>query len=77
MEGVPAGLPVRAEEINLEPPIPLDRLVLMTFAMSNGVGLGKLLEPEAFSDELYGEMLMLLFTGLRAQAKARENPSAQ
>ena len=63
---------VRAEEMNIEPPIPLERLVLMTFAMSDGVALGKLLEPETFSDELYGSMLTILFTGLRALVEAED-----
>jgi AcrR family transcriptional regulator len=63
---------VRAEEMNVEPPIPLERLVLMTFAMSNGAALGKLLEPETFSDELYGSMLTILFTGLRALVEAED-----
>jgi AcrR family transcriptional regulator len=49
-----------------EPPVPLDKLALMTFAMVNGMALEKMLEPEAVDDELYGTMLMIFFTGLRA-----------
>lgn len=48
------------------PPVPLDRLVLMTFAMVNGMALEKMLEPELVDDELYGTMLMIFFAGLRA-----------
>jgi AcrR family transcriptional regulator len=56
---------VRAEEYGVEPPIPLERLTLMTFVMSTGIALQKLLEPERVSDELYGEMLAIFFAGLR------------
>jgi AcrR family transcriptional regulator len=47
------------------PPVPLDRLALMTFAMVNGMALEKMLEPDLVDDELYGTMLMIFFTGLR------------
>lgn len=47
------------------PPLPLDKLTLMTFAMVNGMALEKMLEPDAVDDELYGTMLMIFFTGLR------------
>jgi AcrR family transcriptional regulator len=47
------------------PPIAVDRLALMTFAMVNGMALEKMLEPELVDDELYGTMLMIFFAGLR------------
>ncbi len=47
------------------PPLPLDKITLMTFAMVNGMALEKMLEPDAVDDELYGTMLMIFFTGLR------------
>lgn len=47
------------------PPLPLDKVALMSFAMVNGMALEKMLEPEAVDDELYGTMLMIFFTGLR------------
>jgi AcrR family transcriptional regulator len=59
----------RVEEVD-EPPIPLDKLALMTFAMVNGMALEKMLEPDAVDDELYGSMLMIFFTGLRTLAEA-------
>jgi AcrR family transcriptional regulator len=48
-----------------EPPLPLDRIALMSFAMVNGMALEKMLEPDLVDDELYGTMLMIFFTGLR------------
>jgi hypothetical protein len=47
------------------PPVPLERIALMTFAMVNGMALEKMLEPDAVDDELYGTMLMIFFAGLR------------
>jgi AcrR family transcriptional regulator len=55
---------VRAQEYGIEPPIPLDRLALMTFTMSIGVGLDKLLEPDRVPEDLHGEMLGIFFAGL-------------
>jgi AcrR family transcriptional regulator len=48
-----------------DPPFPLHKLALMSFAMVNGMALEKMLEPDAVDDELYGTMLMIFFTGLR------------
>lgn len=59
----------RAKEIDVEPPIPLAELALMTFVMANGVALERLLEPEAVPDDLYGTMLEIFFTGLGAMAE--------
>jgi hypothetical protein len=56
----------------MEPPVPLEEISLMTFAMAKGVALEKLLEPEAIDDELYGTMLMIFFTGLRTLAEERQ-----
>ena len=60
----------RAERDGLGVPIPFEKISLMTFAMAKGVALEKLLEPEAIDDELYGTMLMIFFTGLRALSEA-------
>ena len=43
----------------------------MTFAMANGFALEKLLEPDAVPDDLYGTMLTIFFTGLRAWPRTR------
>jgi AcrR family transcriptional regulator len=48
-----------------DPPLPLDKIALMSFAMVNGMALEKMLEPDMVDDELYGTMLMIFFTGLR------------
>ena len=48
----------------------------MTFAMANGVALEKLLEPEAVPDDLYGTMLVVFFTGLRALAETSASAAA-
>ncbi|MGZ4203060.1 MAG: TetR/AcrR family transcriptional regulator [Thermoleophilaceae bacterium] len=72
---VSAALQDRAERDGISPPLPLEQISLMTFAMAKGVALEKLLEPEVVDDELYGTMLMIFFTGLRTLAEASA-PSA-
>jgi AcrR family transcriptional regulator len=59
----------RAGEVGLTPPIPFEQVSLMTFAMAHGIALEKLLEPEVVPDELFGTMLLVFFTGLRALAE--------
>ena len=61
---------IRAEEYGIDPPIPLERLTLMTFSLATGIGLMNLVEPEGVPDDLYGEMLSVLFLGLRARAES-------
>ncbi len=64
--GVAEVFAVGAAELGVEPPVEVERLARMTFAMANGFALERLLEPEAASEESYGAMLGIFFTGLRA-----------
>jgi AcrR family transcriptional regulator len=50
------------------------RLGLVIAALGNGLALEKLVDPDAVPDELYGDMLALIFEGLAALA--RESPGA-
>ena len=56
---------------DIEPPVPVEQVALMTFAMANGFALEQLLEPEAVEDGVYSSMLLVFFTGLRALAEQR------
>jgi AcrR family transcriptional regulator len=67
----------RVEELGVEPPVPVEDIALMTFAMANGIAFEKLLEPDAVSEELYGTMLMIFFTGLRALVEGGEEVAPQ
>jgi AcrR family transcriptional regulator len=58
----------RASELGIEPRLPADQVAMMTFAMANGVGLERLLEPEAVDDDLFPAMLATFFAGLNPQA---------
>jgi AcrR family transcriptional regulator len=60
-----------------EPPLPLDKIALMTFAMANGMALEKMLEPDAVDDELYGTMMMVFFTGLRTLVEESSGAAAR
>ena len=48
-----------------------ERLGLVIGALGNGLALEKLVDPEAVPDELYGDMVVLIFEGMAALA--REN----
>ena len=64
-------------ELGIEPPVPLEQIALMTFAMANGFALEQLLEPEAVPDDLFGEMMVTFFTGLRARAGVPPRPAGR
>jgi AcrR family transcriptional regulator len=55
----------RLERLDVDAPVALDKLALMTFAMANGVALEQLLEPDVVDAELFATMLMVFFAGLR------------
>jgi AcrR family transcriptional regulator len=54
----------RGEEHGVTSPIPLERLTLITFAITMGFALDRLLEPDAAAPELHGEALSIFFAGL-------------
>jgi AcrR family transcriptional regulator len=56
----------RAAELGVRPTVDVESLARMIFAMANGFALERLLEPEETSEESYGAMLAIFFTGLRA-----------
>jgi AcrR family transcriptional regulator len=57
------------EQAGVEPPLPLEQVSLMTFAMANGFALEKLLEGDAVPDDLYATMLSVFFAGLQTMAE--------
>jgi AcrR family transcriptional regulator len=66
---VAAALQARAEPLTATAGIPPERVAMMTCAMSNGFALEKLLDGDAVPDDLLGEMLMVLFAGIKALAE--------
>jgi AcrR family transcriptional regulator len=56
----------RAAELGVRPTVDAESLARMIFAMANGFALERLLDPEGVSEESYGAMLAIFFTGLRA-----------
>jgi AcrR family transcriptional regulator len=61
----------RANESGVSSPVPLERLALMTFAISTGITTCMLLEPEEFGDELHGDLLAIFFVGLQKLGEDR------
>jgi AcrR family transcriptional regulator len=70
-EALAAAFTRACEANGIEPPLPVEQMAVMTFAMANGFALENLLEPEAVDDGLFSAMLLALFTGLRALADQR------
>ncbi len=66
MERVAKIFEQRAKELDWVPPMSALDAAEMVFAMSKGIALQKLLDPESVSEELYGTMLMTFFSGLRS-----------
>ena len=53
----------RAAELGASSEVPVDRLVVMFFAMAKGVAITRMLEPEAADDALFGDMMALAVRG--------------
>jgi AcrR family transcriptional regulator len=61
----------RVERLDgVAPPLALEQVALMTFAMANGIALEQLLEPDVVDEQLFATMLMVFFAGLRALSEA-------
>jgi AcrR family transcriptional regulator len=58
----------RAEAGGFDPGVPFDQLATMVFAMANGVGFERLVEPEAVPDDLFSTMLELFTLGAANRA---------
>jgi AcrR family transcriptional regulator len=72
-EGIARILTRRAEELGVRLPLAEQKVALMTFAMANGLALERMLEPEAVSEELFGQMLAIFFAGLRTLAQEADS----
>lgn len=66
-EIVGAGAAARGIELN---PEQLERLGTFVNALANGLALERLVDPAAVPDELFGDLLVLIFDGLEALAGA-------
>ena len=64
--GIAALFERRLRELGLQSPVSPETLALMTFAMANGFALERLLEPDDAPEDLFGDMLVILFAGVRA-----------
>jgi AcrR family transcriptional regulator len=64
------GAAQRGIELNHEQS---QRLGVMVTALGNGLALEKLVDPDAAPDELFGDLLILIFHGLGALASSQAN----
>jgi AcrR family transcriptional regulator len=54
----------RTKAYGIEPPVPIDRIVRMVIAMTDGWVLWQLLEPDAVDDELFESMMEIFTVGI-------------
>jgi AcrR family transcriptional regulator len=66
-ERMAAILEQRATAVGVEPAIPVERVALMLFAMTNGVAFERLVEPDAVPDDLLGAMTELVARAARGE----------
>ena len=67
-ETVAAALRERAEQLGIDPTVPIDQVAQMAGAMAAGFAVERLLEGDQIPDEMFGTMLLVFFAGLRALA---------
>jgi AcrR family transcriptional regulator len=63
------GFEAHSETIGGEPPLPAEQVAAMTYAMADGFALARLLEPESVSEDMFGTMLAVFFTGLESMTR--------
>jgi AcrR family transcriptional regulator len=54
-----------SDELEVEPPIPIDQIAFANYCMANGFLIEQMLDPE-LDDEIYGTMTLVFFRGLGA-----------
>jgi hypothetical protein len=64
----------RAERLGIEPAVPLADVATMAFAMTNGMALEQMVEPETRPEAVYPEMMAIFFSGLRDRASTPQRP---
>lgn len=65
---ITAALRARADELGIDPSVPVEQVGQMTGAMAAGFAVERLLDGDEVPDELFGTMLLVFFAGLRALA---------
>ena len=63
------GLAAHTDTIGGTPPIPVEQVAMMTYAMADGFALARLLEPEDAPEDLFATMLAIFFTGLATMTR--------
>ena len=67
----------RFEAYGVEPPIPIDRMVRMVIAMTDGWALWRMIEPGDVDDEMYESLMEVFTVGIGAMAGLLEQPKAE
>ena len=62
---IPGVIEERLDALGLESPVSIDKLAMIFFALGSGFNYEKLLDPEAVPDQLFGDALALMLSGLK------------
>ncbi len=65
---VAAALELQATSLGLTSPFPPEQIAEMTCAMAHGVAVERLIEGDDLPEDLFGNMLLIFFAGLRTLA---------
>jgi len=60
-----------ADQLGVPMPFPEDQLAVVLFAVSNGLGFEAGIDPDAVPDELFGQLLGLIFRDFLAAVQAK------
>jgi AcrR family transcriptional regulator len=63
------GIETRLEGLGVPLEIPAQKLATALIALADGLSIEQIIDPDAVSDDLFGEALSLIFDGLKARAK--------
>jgi AcrR family transcriptional regulator len=69
-DGLATAIAARHQTLEVPLTMPASELATAIMALANGLAMERLAEPEAVSDDLFGEMLSLIYEALAARAAA-------
>ena len=71
-EGLVRALQARYEESGVPLPIGADQIATAVIALADGLSIERLTDPGAVSEDLFGQILSLIFEGIAARAGTQE-----
>ena len=70
-EGLARALQARHERSGVPLPIAADQIAIAVIALADGLSIERLTDPGAVSEDLFGQILSLIFEGIAARASTQ------